>query len=122
MEQAFLDGIQLFNSQQYFEAHEALEALWLKTTGDRKAFLHGLIQLAAAFHHYTRGNSAGFRSLLEKGSWKLQIFGAEFEGIDIAAFTRQLQRWREHVQSPSLPSPQPPTLPQIQFIDGPHHL
>jgi len=116
MEQEYLEGIRLFNAQRYFEAHEALEAVWLKATGDRKAFLHGLIQVAAAFHHYTRGNGAGFCSLLEKGCAKLEPFGAEFENVDTAALLHQLQQWRDHLEKPSLP---PPPLPRIDLIIKP---
>lgn len=116
MEQEFLEGIRLFNAQRFFEAHEALEAVWLKATGDRKAFLHGLIQVAAAFHHYTRGNRAGLRSLLDKGCAKLEPFGAEFESVDTAALLHQLQPWRNHLEKPSLP---PPPLPRIDLIIKP---
>lgn len=112
MEQEFLDGIRLFNSQCYFEAHEALEAVWLEATGRRKTFLHGLIQVAAAFHHHRRGNHAGFRSLLEKGCSKLEPFGAEFDGINLAGLMRQLHSWHKHLNEPSLPSP---ALPQIKW-------
>ncbi|HEX5410843.1 MAG TPA: DUF309 domain-containing protein [Terriglobia bacterium] len=116
MEQEFLEGIRLFNAQRYFEAHEALEAVWLRATGDRKSFLHGLIQVAAALHHYTRGNRAGFRSLLEKGCTKLDQFGAEFESIDLAALMHRLSGWRAHLHTPSLP---PPPLPLIEPIGKP---
>ena len=54
----YLDGIELFNDHEFFEAHEALEIVWLRAKGDRKTFLHGLIQVAAAFHHYTHRNPA----------------------------------------------------------------
>lgn len=118
MEQGILEGIRLFNTRHYFEAHEALEAVWLKATGHRKAFLHGLIQVAAAFHHHARGNRAGFRSLLEKGWSKLDLFGAEFESINLATFRPQLQLWREHLHASSLPEP---PLPQIKLTAGPEH-
>lgn len=119
MEQGILEGIRLFNSHRYFEAHEALEAVWLAATGDRKTFLHGLIQVAAAFHHRARGNGAGFHSLLEKGCSKLARFGAEFEGIDVAGLMLQLQPWREHVHSSSLSAPQALPLPQIKWTHKP---
>jgi uncharacterized protein len=106
----------LFNAQQYFEAHEALEAVWLKAAGERKTFLHGLIQVAAAFHHHTRNNPAGFQSLLEKGDSKLAAFGAQFESIDLHDFRLQLQPWREPRHPTSLPAP---PLPQIRFVHGP---
>ncbi|HXH49493.1 MAG TPA: DUF309 domain-containing protein [Terriglobia bacterium] len=121
MERGIIDGIRLFNAGHYFEAHEALEAVWLKATGDRKRFLHGLIQVAAAFHHHARGNRAGYLSLIEKGSEKLESFGAEFEGIDLAALRRQLQSWRDHLNASSLPAPPAPPLPQIKFTGKPEN-
>jgi predicted metal-dependent hydrolase len=120
MEHNFLEGVRLFNSQQYFEAHEALEAVWLKATGDRKTFLHGLIQVAAAFHHHSRNNPAGFKSLLEKGCTKLAPFGAEYEGADLAGLMQQLQRWREHLSASSLPGPPTPPLPHIRLKGNPN--
>jgi predicted metal-dependent hydrolase len=75
MEHDIVEGIHLFNTRKCFEAHEELEAVWLKAKGHRKTFLHGLIQVAAAFHHYAHRNPAGFRSLLEKGCTKLEIRG-----------------------------------------------
>ena len=108
------EGIHLFNTRKFFEAHEALEAIWLKAHGDEKILLHGLIQVAAAFHHYTRHNPAGFRSLLEKGCKKLDRFGDEKKGIDLAGLRKQLQPWREFLDSAHTHRAQtPPSLPRI---------
>ena len=95
MEPSTTEGIRLFNAQKFFEAHEALEAVWLEARGDEKNFLHGLIQVAAAFHHFTRGNLIGFRSLLEKGLSKLEQCGESRGGIELEGFLEQLQPWRE---------------------------
>ena len=40
-----------FNAQQYYEAHDVLENLWLQTRGPDYLFFKGLIQLAGAFVH-----------------------------------------------------------------------
>ncbi len=40
-----------FNRGEYYEAHDVLEHLWLKTVGDDYAYYKGLIQLAGAFVH-----------------------------------------------------------------------
>jgi predicted metal-dependent hydrolase len=40
-----------FNRQEYYEAHDVLEHLWLQTTGPEHAFFKGLIQMAGAFVH-----------------------------------------------------------------------
>ena len=118
MEHAFLEGVRLFNSRQYFEAHEALEALWLKAAGEQKTFLHGLIQVAAAFHHRARSNQAGFASLLEKGCAKLAAFGKEFGGIDLNRLMLQLHAWQDYLQTPSPPDSGAPPLPRISLIEN----
>lgn len=115
MDRSISEGISLFNDGRYFEAHEALEAVWLQTAGRRKLFLHGLIQVAAAFHHYTHGNSAGFQSLLEKGCAKLENFGAEAEGVDLGGLMLDLRRWREHFGPLSNPSAPAPPSPRIRL-------
>jgi predicted metal-dependent hydrolase len=40
-----------FNQQQYYEAHDVLEHLWLSSKGNSHHFFKGLIQLAGAFVH-----------------------------------------------------------------------
>jgi len=40
-----------FNEQQYYEAHDVLEDLWLQEKGENHAYFKGLIQLAGAFVH-----------------------------------------------------------------------
>ena len=120
------EGIRLFNAQRFFDAHEALEAVWLKATGDEKVFLHGLIQIAAAFHHHTHGNQAGFGSLLEKGLEKLARVSDLGTEIDLEGLRRQLRPWRRFAKcakeprpvrdvAESRPGPAPP-LPRIERL------
>ena len=40
-----------FNRGEYYEAHDVLEQLWLRTEGPDHAFFKGLIQIAGAFVH-----------------------------------------------------------------------
>jgi len=87
------EGIRLFNAQKFFEAHEALERLWLKQRGEEKLLLHGLIQVAAAFHHYQGGNWEGFRRVLAKGASKLSQLQRTRHGIDVREFRRQIALW-----------------------------
>ena len=115
MHPAIAEGIRLFNSQRYFEAHEALEALWLTEQGEEKLFLHGLIQVAAAFHHYQRGNDAGFRSLLEKGEKKLTVYSQENYGIDVEDFLIQLRPWLAAARAQNLAATTLP-LPVIRTL------
>ncbi|HUU14905.1 MAG TPA: DUF309 domain-containing protein [Terriglobia bacterium] len=43
MDPALKEGVRLFNARKFFEAHEALETLWLKSADEEKILLHGLI-------------------------------------------------------------------------------
>lgn len=117
MEPKIAEGVRLFNAQKFFEAHEALEEVWLKTQGREKVLLHGVIQVAAAFHHHSRQNSAGFRSLLEKGLAKLEGFEDTIEGIDLDSLRKQLQPWCEHMKPTVAPVAnhlQNPPMPRIK--------
>jgi hypothetical protein len=52
-------GLQLFNSGEYFEAHEALEDAWNAEAGDAKNLYRGILQTAVVYLHITRGNYNG---------------------------------------------------------------
>ncbi len=92
-QETFRRGLELFNRCRFFEAHEIWETIWLAAPESEKTFLQGLIQVAAAFHHYARGNRAGALSLLEAGLQKLEGFPAHHHGIDNDGFCRAVRRW-----------------------------
>ena len=52
-----------WNEGRFFEAHEVLEGLWMRT---RDEFQRGLIQLAAALYHIQRGNIKGARTMFDR--------------------------------------------------------
>jgi predicted metal-dependent hydrolase len=56
--------IELFNSGEYFEAHEILEDLWVMTPGEERGFYKGLIMLSVGLLHAERGNDTGARGVL----------------------------------------------------------
>jgi predicted metal-dependent hydrolase len=61
-----IEGVQLFNKEQFFAAHEALEDVWRASAASDKKFLQGLTQLAVAFHHHSTGNDVGCRSVMAR--------------------------------------------------------
>jgi uncharacterized protein len=93
----FARGIGQFNRREFFDAHETWEELWLKAAGPEKTFLQGLIQVAAAFCHYQRGNPAGTLSLLRAGLARLEDFPASHGGIELDALRRGIARWIEQL-------------------------
>jgi uncharacterized protein len=89
----FQRGLTHFNSAEFFLAHEVWEELWLTEAEPEKTFLQGLIQLAAAFHHYLRGNLTGAQSLLAAAAVKLQRFPPRNRGIDAGKLRADAIRW-----------------------------
>ena len=86
-------GIKLFNSEAFFEAHEMLEDVWRTAPKEHKKFLQGLIQVAVAMHHHSRGNVIGAQSLLARAARNLSGYPEEFHGIRLSTFLRSLADW-----------------------------
>jgi uncharacterized protein len=77
------DGLQCYRSEQFFEAHEHWEAVWLRSQEPEKTFLQALIQVTAAFHHLQRNNITGAISLLKSALRRLQPYPSLFGGISV---------------------------------------
>jgi len=54
-----VEGIKLFNTGEFFEAHEELEAAWRDEAGEVRNLYRGILQVAVAYLHITRGNYEG---------------------------------------------------------------
>ena len=91
--QIFQEGIDHFNARRFFEAHEVWEELWLRAPEPEKNFLQGLIQLAAGWHHYLRGNSSGAESLLAAGVVKLSRCPETHRGLRIGELVTHAKDW-----------------------------
>jgi predicted metal-dependent hydrolase len=79
----FERGLAHFNARRFFDAHEVWEEIWLVENEPEKTFLQGIIQIAAAFHHYLRENSDGAESLLAAGIVKISRFPADYYGLEV---------------------------------------
>ena len=73
----------LFDTEQYFEAHEVWEDLWNEASGPRHAFLQGLIQIAAALHHAVNGNYNGTRKLFASALGYLETGRSDSLPVDV---------------------------------------
>jgi predicted metal-dependent hydrolase len=72
------EGLRCFLSGAFFEAHEHWESVWLGAQEPERTFLQGLIQVAASFHHFQRGNFAGTTSLLRSALRRLDSYPTVF--------------------------------------------
>ena len=84
MDERFYRGLNEFNGERFFEAHEVLEDLWHEYREGDRLFLQGLIQIAAAFYHVQSHNFRGAVSQLSKGSEKLTHFLPEHQNVSVA--------------------------------------
>ncbi len=75
-------GVDLFNRQLFWDAHEAWEHLWLDARGPRRRYIQGLIQLAAAYVHLQRGTFSGAVRLFDAAMLKLSEFENPCLGVD----------------------------------------
>jgi uncharacterized protein len=89
----YLHGISLFNAAHFFEAHEVLEDVWRDAPEPERKFLQGLIQVAVAFVHYSRGNQIGCRSVLQRARRNLSAYPKEHGGLDLASLRDSLEQW-----------------------------
>jgi predicted metal-dependent hydrolase len=78
------EGLACYRRREFFLAHEHWEGVWLGCAEPEKTFLQALIQIAAAFHHLTRGNRVGAASLLRRARRKLEPYPDEFGGVSLA--------------------------------------
>ena len=112
----FARGVRHFNAQEYFEAHEVWEELWLVAREPEKTFLQGLIQVAAAFHHHRRENAKGARSLLAAGVVKLEGFPDGHRGIAVSDLRTEAKSWLGEIEAGSGAGSRP--LPRIRALDA----
>lgn len=91
----YLYGIDLFNYGYWWEAHEALETVWL-AAGQRDTlcgrFVQGLIQLAGAQLKRFMAEMRGAKSLTAAGGEKLAQAQGIYLGIAIAPFLAEAER------------------------------
>ena len=92
----YLEYFHLFNTQDYYGAHDVLEHIWLKADGKQREFYKALIQLAGGFvhlkhqhreptHHVHGRRLRPAARLLQRCATMLEVFPPTYEGIDIAA-------------------------------------
>jgi predicted metal-dependent hydrolase len=99
----YRQGLDAFNSERFYDAHEHWEEVWLKTPNPEKMFLQGLIQVAAAFHHHSRENLLGTRNLLREGLLKLDRFPESYGDLEIETLRVTVREWLADFNAGEIP-------------------
>lgn len=105
------EGLRCYRAEQFFLAHEHWEAIWLRCQDPEKAFLQGLIQIAAAFHHLQRNNLIGSASLLQGALKRLDPLPDHFGGVAVGPLRESVRHW---LHALSAPNSQHPLFPEIR--------
>lgn len=111
------EGLHCYRTQQFFEAHEHWESVWLTLLEPEKSFLQSLVQISAAFHHLRRGNRLGAISLLSRALRRLDRCSSQFCSIDVALLRVQVHEWLNALETES--AQHPTTFPEFRTLDHP---
>jgi predicted metal-dependent hydrolase len=93
------EGLRLYNSGEFFNAHEEWESVWLKAPEPEKTFLQGLIQVTAAFHHLRRDNRLGTALLLQAGLRRIEHYPPGFGGISVALLREDVRECLRNLEA-----------------------
>ena len=96
--QEFWQGIDQFNSQEFYACHDTLEALWMDSSEPSKKFYQGILQIAVACHHLNNHNWRGAVILLGEGVRRLSDYQPFYEGIDTSSLLDQSLQLLEALQ------------------------
>ncbi len=84
--QKYLEGIRLFNAEEFFECHDVLEELWTEVIDGERKFYQGLIQAAVALFHFGNENLGGAMKLYRSSREKLEMYRPHFMEMDLDRF------------------------------------
>ena len=118
---ALEQGMELFNRQEFFEAHEVWEETWSDSQLEDRHLLQGLIQVAAGFYKLQVGMPTGTVKLLEKSLTHLTEVPPDFYGLDLEALIDSVRGWQ--TRAATLVSEwrtdfDAATLPRLSFRPG----
>ncbi len=68
----YRQAVSLFNTSEWYAAHDVFEELWHESLGDERVILQGIIQIAVAEYHLCNGNIKGSILLMAEGLNRLQ--------------------------------------------------
>ena len=87
-EDNFLDALNLFNKQKWYEAHDAFEDIWNTLDGDERQIIQGILQVSVSQFHLSKGNLNGATILMGEGLGRIKSRTNIDLGIDLESFCR----------------------------------
>ena len=122
---------QCWNQQRYYEAHDVLEQLWLKTNSADADFFKGLIQAAGAFVHLQKRfehplhakhskRLAPAARLFQLAQKNLSRFALRHHGLDVGALCQLLRAYANQIVRVDYKANpwSPETAPRLELSPG----
>ena len=97
-ENDFLDALNLFNNQKWYEAHDAFEDIWNTLDGDERQIIQGILQVSVSQVHLSRGNLNGATILLGEGLGRIKSRTNINLGVDLETFCNCLEKLLRKLQ------------------------
>ena len=85
------EAINLFNSQKWYEAHDAFEDIWNDLVGDERQIVQGILQVSVSQFHLSKGNINGAMILLGEGLGRIKNRFSIDLGIDLLLFCKKAE-------------------------------
>ena len=94
----FLDALNLFNNQKWYEAHDAFEDIWNTLEGDERQIIQGILQVSVSQFHLSKGNLNGATILMGEGLGRIKNRTNIDLGIDLESFCKCLEELLRKLQ------------------------
>jgi predicted metal-dependent hydrolase len=93
-----LKGLHEFNTHEFFECHETLEAAWNAETGPVRELYRVILQVGLAYYQIERGNYVGaLKMFLRTRQW-FAALPDRCRGIDVAQLRADAEAARIHLE------------------------
>jgi len=92
-------ALKLFNSQQWYEAHDAFEDIWNGLYGDERQIVQGILQVSVSQFHLNKGNLNGAMILLGEGLGRIKYRSSVDLGLDLSLFCISLESLLNKLQT-----------------------
>ena len=97
-EDTFLNALNLFNNQKWYEAHDAFEDIWNTLDGEKRQIIQGILQVSVSQFHLSQGNLNGATILLGEGLGRIKNRTNENMGIDLESLCQSLEKLLKKLQ------------------------
>ena len=97
-ENSLFNALNLFNSQKWYEAHDAFEDIWTTLDGDERQIIQGILQVSVSQFHLSKGNLNGATILLGEGLGRIKNRTNINLGIDLDSFCKSLEKLLKKLQ------------------------